>query len=426
MTRSNHGTMNSLIDEDDKLNLPIRRRSSSSSSNVMLSSSVNSAIINSPSTTRNNGIIKSNNGESVYSDSVSGNPGGHNNASFNAINEKKLRIKAGDLTFYNILKAIIQHKKMVIIIEDADYCDELSWNEILLMLKGVDLQLGLLLTMKTVPVSLRMSSSVGTPSNTTNHGNAGTSQPSRIGNTPINQSSVNTNQNNNVESNLNSSMIKVARASGDTLDVSIDEFFSSAPTINDNLHSFTIFPRNNNRFRTNAAYKSILSHPRALVIELNPLTSKEVKELLKDIGDVDEKLIDSVLHVTSGNAFWCKAVAKYIKEFGKAEFEKSIDSNLEYSRHNSSLITLITNKIDKLTTEQQLVAKNAAIIGEEFQLSVLNNILPHRIQTHLSACLEALQQNSLVYCIDETNDDVILSFQNPLIRSVIYNLNPPG
>lgn len=323
-----------------------------------------------------------------------------------------------DLIFYNVFKAMIKRKKVAIIIQDADNCDNLSWNEILRMLNGVDLQLGILLTMKAVPLSLRMNHNVTTTSDTMIKKSTHGLNVFKYVNISRNHSSMTTSHVNSIESNMNS-MIKVSRASGDPVEVALHEFFLQTTITCDVLHSHS-------SNRMNEAYKSILLHPQTFVLLMNPLTSIEVKDLLRHTEDVDEKLVNSVLHITSGNAFWCKAVVRYIKESGKLEFLNSIDHNFEYNHCNSRLIQSITNDFDKLNSEENVVAKYAAIIGIDFQLSLLRDVLPKHIKSHLPACLDTLEQRNLFYCIDRTNDDATLSFQNPLIRLVIYNLTPPG
>ena len=167
-----------------------------------------------------------------------------------------------------------------------------------------------------------------------------------------------------------------------------------------------------------------MTHARCMIIEMNPLNEEEINELLLEallVDEVDPELVISVLEVTAGNAFWCKAIARFIRENGIDEYLRTI---IKRGGKYNTLRALILNRIDRLTPEQQIVAKHASIIGDEFSLSVLTVILPAKIQSHLVQSLDALQQNGLVYCAEESNE-VIFSFQNQLIRNTIYDLTPP-
>ena len=55
----------------------------------------------------------------------------------------------GDLSFYNILHVLLRNRRIAIIIEDAHFCDELSWAELNLILNGKELDVSVLLTMRS-------------------------------------------------------------------------------------------------------------------------------------------------------------------------------------------------------------------------------------------------------------------------------------
>jgi class 3 adenylate cyclase len=342
---------------------------------------------------------------------------------------RKLRLKVGDMTFYNVLRALLKNRKTVIIIEDADYCDELSWNEFYLILVGNDLQLAMLLTMRTPP---------SRTSSGHHHGQGlqqASSSISQHSRKSLFQSSIPPHHNPS-SSNLMEDLptVTITRASGESVIVSIAEFDTTGLIVpnhhhNENNANNHVNINNMNKygmikFRPNNSYLSILAHNRCKVIEMNPLNEAEINELLQEalqIDEVDPELVMSVLEVTAGNAFWCKAIARFIRENGIEEYSRTI---VRRGGNFNSLRALILNRIDRLSAEQQIVAKHASIIGDEFTLSVLKAILPNKIQTHLSQSLEALQHNGLVYCVEEGHE-IIFSFQNQLIRNTIYDLTPP-
>lgn len=371
---------------------------------------------------------------------------GDNNGNISPI-KKRLRLQVGDCTFYNVLKALLHKRKTVIIIEDADYCDELSWNEFYLILDGIQLQLAIMLTMRTPPSNRsreyeeRFTSSSHAPTrnqntrnNRSNENVPGESKGlmrafSTMGifkETGFRDGGLNgTLHGHDDQHGHKNDMITITRASGETIQVPITEFSNvhHNPTVVNPMVEIGA-SKYGIRFRPNNAYVAILSHERCKVIEMNPLNDLEINELLHEalgIDVVDRELVMSVLEVTAGNAFWCKAIAKFIKENTIEEYSRTI---VRRGGNFNSLRALILNRIDRLTDEQRNVAKHAAIIGDQFTLTVLKAILPSKIQTHLTSSLDALQQNGLVYCVEEAHD-VVFCFQNQLIRNTIYDLTPP-
>eukprot|EP00595_Chromulina_sp_UTEXLB2642_P002031 CAMPEP_0196762888 /NCGR_PEP_ID=MMETSP1095-20130614/3036_1 /TAXON_ID=96789 ORGANISM="Chromulina nebulosa, Strain UTEXLB2642" /NCGR_SAMPLE_ID=MMETSP1095 /ASSEMBLY_ACC=CAM_ASM_000446 /LENGTH=926 /DNA_ID=CAMNT_0042114981 /DNA_START=2722 /DNA_END=5503 /DNA_ORIENTATION=+ len=346
--------------------------------------------------------------------------------------KRKLKLKVGDKTFYYVMRSLLRKKKTVVIIEDADYCDELSWNEFHLMLLGDDIQLAMLLTMRTPP-SIKSNSRVEIiseePKQTVTHE---PNRPSKQFSTKFISSmstKIFSNDGQVNESPTKPQLITITRASGEVvvneLDMSGVVLATTTQDIMNNMMNHASTSKYGIKFRPNNSYYSILSHPRCMVIEMNPLNEEEINELLIEalqIEEVPPDLVLSVLEVTNGNAFWCKAIARFIRENGIDEYSRTI---VRRGGNNTSLRALILNRIDKLSSEQQTVAKLASIIGDEFSLNLLTVILSNKIGAHLTQSLEALQQNGLVYCVDESNE-VIFSFQNQLIRNTIYDLTPPS
>jgi predicted ATPase len=172
------------------------------------------------------------------------------------------------------------------------------------------------------------------------------------------------------------------------------------------------------------AFLSLLLHERTTVIEMTGLNEVEVREVLLHTLKVDhisQNLVDLVFDVSSGNAYWCKAIANFIKERGVSELEEAIQKG--DSPHNA-LKVLILLRMEKLDIDQQIVLKNAAIIGDEFSEKMLLNILPARIQQVLPESLDVLAEHGFIFCVQE-HPESIFGFQNDLIRGTLYELMPP-
>jgi predicted ATPase len=95
-----------------------------------------------------------------------------------------------------------------------------------------------------------------------------------------------------------------------------------------------------------------------------------------------------------GNAFWCKTIANFIVENGDEAFINQTNMKLNIS---NSLQYLVMCLLEKLTSNQQLVAKYASIIGYEFNQTVLAAVLPVKLHPILNELLEALMEHGYVY-----------------------------
>eukprot|EP00981_Chlorochromonas_danica_P015276 scaffold11522_cov239-Ochromonas_danica.AAC.3 len=260
----------------------------------------------------------------------------------------------GDLTFYKILTVLLKGEKVAIIIEDAHYCDELSWNELHLLLIGTDLNAVVLLTM-------RSSATVKPP----------------IGDSP-----------------------KVDHRGG-----------RKSVLISQN----EVLELEHNSNNT--------GHENSTVVEMNSLNEPEVKDILLhtlQVQDISNDLVKLVLDVSSGNAFWCKSIAFFIKERGAEAFEKAA----EHESRVNSLKQLILLRMEKLDVDHQLILKYASIIGDEFSEKMLKKVLPERLWPKLNETMEMLAEHGFVLCIAES-PQLVFGFQNDLIRQTIYELTPP-
>lgn len=237
---------------------------------------------------------------------------------------KTMSRAVGDLSFYKIICILLRNTRTAIVIEDAHFCDELSWNELHLLLTGSELDLVVLITMRS---------------------------------------------NTNVKANVGGSSDFMAPFQGDrtttkrqsVLASQIDSNAIAGSTVGEG----DMVSRYGLKFQTSASYLSILGHENSIVVEMTSLNESEVKEILMHtlkVDDISSDLVKLVLDVSSGNAFWCKAIANFIKERGVKELEKATEGD-NHNRQNS-LKQLILLRMEKLNVDQQLVLKHAAIIGK--------------------------------------------------------------
>ena len=103
------------------------------------------------------------------------------------------------------------------------------------------------------------------------------------------------------------------------------------------------------------------------------------------VDKVSPKLVALVNQISSGNAFWCRTIINFILENGDEEFVDAVRMKASIS---NSLQFLVVCLFEKLTPEQQMVAKYASIIGHEFHDTVLKAVLPAKLLSVLREVLE--------------------------------------
>jgi hypothetical protein len=352
----------------------------------------------------------------------------------------------GDMSFYNILCVLLKNRRVAIILEDAHFCDELSWTELNLILNGRELELSVLLTMRSNTIKAAQATGSGSLAAhsfaATNYGSFSQPDGGGVGHTVSSpalagggrvggEMSVRTNgHRNSVLVNAISTSVSVSRS------ISVDSAVMASPKVGASMPSPAalrsvsgeLVEGGASRFGLKAqcspALLSILGHERATVIEMTGLAEAEVREVLLHtlkVVHVSQNLVRLVFDVSSGNAYWCKAIANFIKERGVKELEDAIQKG---DSPHQALKVLILMRMEKLDVDHQMVLKNAAIIGDEFSVSMLLHVLPARIQAVLHESLDLLAEHGFIFCMEE-HPEVIFSFQNELIRETLYELMPP-
>jgi len=195
-------------------------------------------------------------------------------------------------------------------------------------------------------------------------------------------------------------------------------------------------------------YEAITNHPRATYIKMTPLTFKEIKKLmeqqLKGITStinnnnsadpanpcknsapvvLNDKVIQVILEISSGNIFWIKEIATFIIEHGVEEFNNKINVK-ENENANNPLQVLVICRLEKLSTEEQVTLRHAAVIGEEFSLHLLVSIMPFKLIKQIDNIMGALLNSSFIELSETDNENYV--FSNSVIHHIISELMPPG
>ena len=188
------------------------------------------------------------------------------------------------------------------------------------------------------------------------------------------------------------------------------------------FNDFT-FLRNGSRFYPCDHLLVIFRNANTNIIEIKGMNEDEVEQILVQVlhtSNIPNDLVKLVLEVSSGNPFWIKSIANYVKNFGAQKFLSNVsDIDIKDSLH-----FLIVWRIEQLSFEQQAIIKYASIFGEQFQLNLLYKILPIKLRENFDKNIEILKEQSLIYCLTEDLKWSIYIFQNDLIRTTIYQLFP--
>lgn len=280
----------------------------------------------------------------------------------NAVNHDKSNLN-GDRTVRDVLQSIFSKQTTAIAIENGQYCDELSWNEILVIV-DMPARVAILITL----------CSLQTPG--LQNGNADVLSRSKSRKSPSQKSQT----------------------------------AASLKTEN----QFGV------RLRATEFFQNIESRPNCMIVDLPPLTKDDVGRILNKIleTEVEDPIIKLVHDASSGNPFWCQLIAHYIKDSGLDEFNNAYKNN----KNRNPLNVVFICRLEKLQPDHQVIARYASVIGDEFTMDRLHNILPARYQSNLENCLSILSEYGFILCVGQNPPSY--AFQNLLIRKFLYDLTP--
>lgn len=219
-----------------------------------------------------------------------------------------------------------------------------------------------------------------------------------------------------------------------------------------------------------------------IVLPLTNLTYDEVYNLLNETlggNELPSQFAELVHSVTGGNPFWCDSIAKYVRASGIEQFQSSLrisDANETSTRSQSSTSGSSFNSsadggasdketvsdimldfqvgqsmsvnaedfsrrlqrhilclIDTLTVENQTILKYASIIGDEFDIDILEAVLPSKLKSDLQSLRvelkdklgELCNEGIIMNVSDKCKQSTVFGFQNDLIRKTLYDLGLP-
>lgn len=166
----------------------------------------------------------------------------------------------------------------------------------------------------------------------------------------------------------------------------------------------------------------------AHTLRLEPLGSQAALELVQQrlgVGSLPQNVADLIQRTAEGHPFFSEEIAYALRDEGHivvADGRCRVTSDLQTINFPTTIEGVITTRISRLSTEQQLTVKVASVIGRIFALQLLAGVYP--------IAEERQQVSSYVSDLDRLNitpyytadPEISYIFRHVLSREVAYNL----
>jgi class 3 adenylate cyclase len=172
------------------------------------------------------------------------------------------------------------------------------------------------------------------------------------------------------------------------------------------------------------ALEALRGRSLALRLELAPLDTEAVGHLAESAcgGPVEPAVVALVREQTAGNPLFAREYMRALRESGRlaraeAAWELA-DRDANLATAPPTLQGLIASRIDGLSGEAQAVLRIAAVIGQQIDRALLEDVTSRSETADLSAALASLSRRQLV--VGEAGDRQV-RFAHALIQSVAYD-----
>ena len=203
------------------------------------------------------------------------------------------------------------------------------------------------------------------------------------------------------------------------------------------MPNYPIFLLVTSRYKDNGEKPLIIS-PRMLElldlphlqVDLNVLPQEAVRTFAEDIlgSPISEDFFKLLLRTTNSNPFYLEQVLEYFSESGLLELvddEWTIrDENVKLS---NSINAILTARIDRLSAQVRETVKAAAVIGREFDIPVLSEVM--KVQEGFSDRLEqgVLMLRDEIKTAEQVQiwmamNELRYIFRHSLLREAVYSM----
>jgi DNA-binding SARP family transcriptional activator len=154
--------------------------------------------------------------------------------------------------------------------------------------------------------------------------------------------------------------------------------------------------------------------PHAVLLSLEPLSEREVATLIRSVLDptaVDESLRERIAAVAEGNPLFIEQMAAMLGDDLGDIARLSVPPTIQ---------ALLMARLDLLPPEERAVLERASVIGREFEVEPLAELVREIDREHVIASLESLWLKQLV----DARPDGGFRFRHQLIAEVAYEAIP--
>ena len=167
-----------------------------------------------------------------------------------------------------------------------------------------------------------------------------------------------------------------------------------------------------------------------LEIDLNPLSAEAVKEFaeIKLKGKISEELFQLLLRITNSNPFYLEQILEYFVENTLLlESEEGWNIKDENIKLSDSINAILTARIDRLSSVVKETVKAASVIGREFEIPVLSEVMKDQqffreqdssVKTLLNEQIKAAERVQIWMARNELR----YIFRNSLLREAAYSM----
>jgi adenylate cyclase len=167
-------------------------------------------------------------------------------------------------------------------------------------------------------------------------------------------------------------------------------------------------------------------------IDLDPLTHAEVGALVSNClhaAEASPSLVDFVAARSAGNPFYAEEVVLALRSSGHIELADGVAGIAPHAGSEAlgtlpqGLRGVIVSRVDALGAQEQLALKIAAVIGPEFSLTMLHDLLPEtQIAIDLGEIARVLEREDVITPVRAESGQY--RFKHALLQETVYEQLP--
>ncbi len=203
------------------------------------------------------------------------------------------------------------------------------------------------------------------------------------------------------------------------------------------LHNYNILLLITSRYNSDGSKPAFLQDTEiittknlpVLEIDLNMLSPEAVQVLAEETlnGPIDKDFLQSLIRTTNSNPFYLEQLLEYFTEQKMLKKKKGLWTVIDpHVTLSNSVHAILTARIDSLPLSAKEIVKAAAVIGQEFDLAILNEVMkrnesanqPDTTGQHLRDQVKKVEEEQ----IWRTKRDLQYAFKHALLREAAYGM----